>query len=144
MDLDTFSKFDFRAVKVKACEAVEKAKKLLQFTLDDGTGTDRIILSDIHAYCEPEELVKKTLIAILGNSLFRVHCKHHRKDQPLYTGWLALFIVVPIVTCNLLLFLIILHKALKERGLQNKVVETKPLKNFIVISIIIYNSLNSV
>ena len=61
---DTFSKSDFRAVKVKACEAVKKSKKLLQFTLDDGTGTDRTILSGIHAYYEPEELVGKTLIAI--------------------------------------------------------------------------------
>ena len=64
VDFDTFSKSDFRAVKVKACEAVKKSKKLLQFTLDDGTGTERTILSGIHAYYEPEELVGKTLIAI--------------------------------------------------------------------------------
>ncbi|MBQ3528280.1 MAG: lysine--tRNA ligase [Clostridia bacterium] len=64
VDFETFSKCDFRAVKVKACEAVKKSKKLLQFTLDDGTGEDRIILSGIHAYYEPEELVGKTLIAI--------------------------------------------------------------------------------
>ena len=64
VDFDTFSKSDFRAVKVKACEAVKKSKKLLQFTLDDGTSTDRTILSGIHAYYEPEELVGKTLIAI--------------------------------------------------------------------------------
>ena len=64
VDFDTFSKSDFRVVKVKACEAVKKSKKLLQFTLDDGTGTDRIILSGIHAYYEPEELVGKTLLAI--------------------------------------------------------------------------------
>ena len=64
VDFDTFSKSDFRAVKVKACEAVKKSKKLLQFTLDDGTGTDKTILSGIHAYYEPEELVGKTLIAI--------------------------------------------------------------------------------
>ena len=64
VDLDTFSKSDFRAVKVKECVAVPKSKKLLQFTLDDGTGTDRTILSGIHAYYEPEELVGKTLIAI--------------------------------------------------------------------------------
>ena len=64
VDFDTFSKSDFGAVKVKACEAVKKSKKLLQFTLDDGTGTDRTILSGIHAYYEPEELVGKTLIAI--------------------------------------------------------------------------------
>ena len=64
VDFDTFSKSDFRAVKVKACEAVKKSKKLLQFTLDDGTGTDRTILSGIHEYYEPEELVGKTLIAI--------------------------------------------------------------------------------
>ena len=64
VDFDTFSKSDFRAVKVKACEAVKKSKKLLQFTLDDGTGTDRVILSGIHAYYEPEELVGKTLLAI--------------------------------------------------------------------------------
>ena len=64
VDFETFSKSDFRAVKVKACEAVKKSKKLLQFTLDDGTGTDRTILSGIHEYYEPEELVGKTLIAI--------------------------------------------------------------------------------
>ncbi len=64
VDFDTFSKSDFRAVKVKECVAVPKSKKLLQFTLDDGTGTDRTILSGIHAYYEPDELVGKTLIAI--------------------------------------------------------------------------------
>ena len=64
VDFDTFSKSDFRAVKVKECVAVPKSKKLLQFTLDDGTGTDRTILSGIHAFYEPEELVGKTLIAI--------------------------------------------------------------------------------
>ena len=64
VDFDTFSKSDFRAVKVKACEAVRKSKKLLNFTLDDGTGTDRTILSGIHDYYEPEDLVGKTLLAI--------------------------------------------------------------------------------
>ena len=64
VDFETFSKSDFRAVKVKACEAVPKSKKLLRFTLDDGTGTDRTILSGIHSFYEPEELVGKTLIAI--------------------------------------------------------------------------------
>lgn len=64
VDFDTFSKSDFRAVKVKACKAVKKSKKLLNFTLDDGTGTDRTILSGIHAYYEPEDLVGKTLLAI--------------------------------------------------------------------------------
>lgn len=64
VDFDTFSKSDFRAVKVKACETVKKSKKLLNFTLDDGTGTDRTILSGIHAYYEPEDLVGKTLLAI--------------------------------------------------------------------------------
>ena len=64
VDFDTFSKSDFRAVKVKECTAVPKSKKLLQFTLDDGTGTDRTILSGIHSFYEPEELVGKTLIAI--------------------------------------------------------------------------------
>lgn len=64
VDFDTFSKSDFRVVKVKECEAVKKSKKLLKFVLDDGTGTDRVILSGIHAYYEPEELVGKTLIAI--------------------------------------------------------------------------------
>ena len=64
VDFDTFSKSDFRAVKVNECVAVPKSKKLLQFTLDDGTGTDRTILSGIHSYYEPEELVGKTLIAI--------------------------------------------------------------------------------
>ena len=66
VDFETFSKSDFRAVKVKACEAVKKSKKLLQFTLDDGTGKDRTILSGIHAFYEPEELVGKTLIAIVN------------------------------------------------------------------------------
>ena len=66
VDFDTFSKSDFRAVKVKECVAVPKSKKLLQFTLDDGTGEDRTILSGIHAYYEPEELVGKTLIAIVN------------------------------------------------------------------------------
>ena len=64
VDFETFSKSDFRAVKVKACAAVPKSKKLLQFVLDDGSGTDRIILSGIHEYYEPEELVGRTLIAI--------------------------------------------------------------------------------
>ncbi len=66
VDFETFSKSDFRAVKVKECVAVPKSKKLLQFTLDDGTGTDRVILSGIHAFYEPEELVGKTLIAIVN------------------------------------------------------------------------------
>jgi len=66
VDFETFSKSDFRAVKVKECVAVPKSKKLLQFTLDDGTGTDRTILSGIHEYYEPEELVGKTLIAIVN------------------------------------------------------------------------------
>ena len=64
IDFDTFSKSDFRAVKVKACEAVAKSKKLLKFVLDDGSGKDRVILSGIHEYYEPEELVGKTCIAI--------------------------------------------------------------------------------
>ena len=64
VDFETFSKSDFRAVKVKECEAVKKSKKLLQFTLDDGTGVNRTILRGIHAYYEPEELVGKTCIAI--------------------------------------------------------------------------------
>lgn len=64
VDFDTFSKSDFRVVKVKKCSAVKKSKKLLHFVLDDGTGTDRIILSGIHAFYEPEELVGKTLVAI--------------------------------------------------------------------------------
>ncbi len=66
VDFETFSKSDFRAVKVKECTAVEKSKKLLKFVLDDGTGEDRVILSGIHAYYEPEELVGKTLIAIVN------------------------------------------------------------------------------
>ena len=64
VDFETFSKSDFRAVKVLDCQAVKKSKKLLQFTLDDGTGVNRTILSGIHAYYEPEELIGKTLIAI--------------------------------------------------------------------------------
>ena len=66
IDFDTFSKSDFRAVKVKACEAVAKSKKLLKFVLDDGSGKDRVILSGIHEYYEPEELVGKTCIAIVN------------------------------------------------------------------------------
>lgn len=66
VDFETFSKSDFRAVKIKDCAAVKKSKKLLQFTLDDGTGTDRTILSGIHEYYEPEELVGKTAIAIVN------------------------------------------------------------------------------
>ena len=64
VDFETFAKSDFRAVKVKSCEAVKKSKKLLKFVLDDGTGTDRVILSGIHEYYEPEELVGKTCVAI--------------------------------------------------------------------------------
>lgn len=66
VDFETFSKSDFRAVKVKDCVAVPKSKKLLQFTLDDGTGEDRTILSGIHEYYEPEELIGKTCIAIVN------------------------------------------------------------------------------
>ncbi len=66
VDFDTFSKSDFRIVKIKECSAVPKSTKLLQFVLDDGTGTDRIILSGIHAFYEPEELVGKTVVAILN------------------------------------------------------------------------------
>ena len=66
VDFETFSKSDFRAVKIKDCIAVPKSKKLLQFTLDDGTGTDRTILSGIHAFYEPEDLIGKTVIAILN------------------------------------------------------------------------------
>ncbi|MDY4696699.1 MAG: methionine--tRNA ligase subunit beta, partial [Selenomonas montiformis] len=66
IDFDTFCRCDFRAVKVKDCVAVKKSKKLLQFTLDDGTGTDRTILSGIHAFYEPEALIGKTLVAIVN------------------------------------------------------------------------------
>ncbi len=66
VDFDTFSKSDFRIVKIKECVAVPKSTKLLQFTLDDGTGVDRTILSGIHAYYEPEDLVGKTVVAILN------------------------------------------------------------------------------
>ena len=66
VDFDTFSKSDMRVVKIKDCFAVEKSKKLLQFTLDDGTGNDRTILSGIHAYYEPEELIGKSVVAILN------------------------------------------------------------------------------
>ena len=66
VDFDTFCKSDFRVVKVKDCVAVPKSKKLLQFTIDDGTGTDRTILSGVHAFYEPEELVGKTLLAIVN------------------------------------------------------------------------------
>ena len=66
VDFETFSKSDFRVVKVKDCVAVKKSKKLLQFTLDDGTGKDRTILSGIHAFYEPEELIGKTLVAIVN------------------------------------------------------------------------------
>lgn len=66
VDFDTFSKSDFRVVRIKDCVAVEKSKKLLKFTLDDGTDTDRIILSGIHAYYEPQDLIGKNVIAILN------------------------------------------------------------------------------
>ena len=66
VDFDTFCKSDFRVVKVKECEAVKKSKKLLKFVLDDGTGTDRVILSGIHEFYEPEELVGKTCVAIVN------------------------------------------------------------------------------
>ncbi len=66
VDFETFSKSDFRIVKIKECSAVPKSTKLLQFVLDDGSGTDRIILSGIHAFYEPEELVGKTVVAILN------------------------------------------------------------------------------
>ncbi|MBR3351963.1 MAG: lysine--tRNA ligase, partial [Erysipelotrichaceae bacterium] len=66
VDFETFSKADFRIVKVKECEAVPKSKKLLKFLLDDGSGNDRVILSGIHAYYEPEELIGKTCVAIVN------------------------------------------------------------------------------
>ncbi len=91
VDFDTFSKSDFRAVKVKACEAVKKSKKLLKFTLDDGTGTDRVILSGIHEYYEPEELVGKTCIAItnlpprpmmgIDSCGMLISAVHHENDE---------------------------------------------------------------
>ena len=99
VDFDTFSKSDFRAVKVKECEAVKKSKKLLKFVLDDGTGTDRVILSGIHAYYEPEELVGKTLLAITnlpprpmmgidscGMLISAVHHEEVREAAPHYAG----------------------------------------------------------
>ena len=91
VDFDTFSKSDFRAVKVKECEAVKKSKKLLKFTLDDGTGTNRTILSGIHAYYEPEELVGKTLLAItnlpprkmmgIDSCGMLISAVHHENDE---------------------------------------------------------------
>lgn len=66
VDFDTFSKSDFRAVKIKNCEAVKKSDKLLKFTLDDGSGTDRVILSGVHHYYEPEDLIGKTVVAIVN------------------------------------------------------------------------------
>ena len=91
VDFDTFSKSDFRAVKVKECEAVKKSKKLLKFVLDDGTGTDRVILSGIHAYYEPEELVGKTLLAItnlpprpmmgIDSCGMLISAVHHEEDE---------------------------------------------------------------
>ena len=90
VDFDTFSKSDFRAVKVKECEAVKKSKKLLKFVLDDGTGVDRVILSGIHEYYEPEELVGKTCIAItnlpprammgIDSCGMLISAVHHEKD----------------------------------------------------------------
>lgn len=91
VDFETFSKSDFRAVKVKDCVAVKKSKKLLQFTLDDGTGTDRTILSGIHAYYEPEELIGKTCIAItnlpprammgIDSCGMLISAVHHENDE---------------------------------------------------------------
>ena len=91
VDFETFSKSDFRAVKVKACEAVKKSKKLLKFTLDDGTGTDRVILSGIHEYYEPEELVGKTCVAItnlpprpmmgIDSCGMLISAVHHENDE---------------------------------------------------------------
>ena len=79
VDFDTFSKSDFRVVKVKNCEAVPKSKKLLRFTLDDGTENERTILSGVHAFYKPEELVGKTLLAIVNfvfPYFFPISCKH--------------------------------------------------------------------
>ena len=91
VDFDTFSKSDFRAVKVKECEAVKKSKKLLRFTLDDGTGVDRVILSGIHEYYEPEELVGKTCVAItnlpprkmmgIDSCGMLISAVHHEEDE---------------------------------------------------------------
>ena len=91
VDFDTFAKSDYRAVKVKACEAVKKSKKLLKFVLDDGTGTDRVILSGIHEYYEPEELVGKTCIAItnlpprpmmgIASEGMLISAVHHENDE---------------------------------------------------------------
>ena len=91
VDFDTFSKSDFRAVKVKECEAVKKSKKLLKFVLDDGTGVDRVILSGIHDYYEPEELVGKTCIAItnlpprpmmgIDSCGMLISAVHHENDE---------------------------------------------------------------
>ena len=91
VDFETFAKSDYRAVKVKACEAVKKSKKLLKFTLDDGTGTDRVILSGIHEYYEPEELVGKTCIAItnlpprpmmgIDSCGMLISAVHHENDE---------------------------------------------------------------
>jgi len=91
VDFDTFSKSDFRAVKVKECEAVKKSKKLLKFVLDDGTGEDRVILSGIHEYYEPEELVGKTCIAItnlpprkmmgIDSCGMLISAVHHENDE---------------------------------------------------------------
>ena len=81
VDFDTFSKSDFRAVKVKECEAVKKSKKLLKFVLDDGTGVDRVILSGIHEYYEPEELVGKTCIAITNLPPRPISAVHHENGE---------------------------------------------------------------
>ena len=91
VDFDTFSKSDFRAVKILACEAVKKSKKLLKFVLDDGTGEDRVILSGIHEYYEPEELVGKTCIAItnlpprkmmgIDSCGMLISAVHHENDE---------------------------------------------------------------
>ena len=91
VDFDTFSKSDFRAVKIKACEAVKKSKKLLKFALDDGSGTDRQILSGVHKFYEPEELVGKTLIAItnllprkmmgIDSCGMLISAVHHENDE---------------------------------------------------------------
>jgi methionine--tRNA ligase beta chain len=122
VDFDTFFKSDFRAVKVKACEAVKKSKKLLQFTLDDGTGTDWIILSGIHAYYEPEELVGNTLIAITNIPLRKMRVEVTSSNIPARSStWCCPFFMLLLkpksIKSGIKRMSLLLYNSVRRRGL---------------------------